>query len=184
MFCKLLILKDKLRVALEWIHSRHARAAKASRLGRYNARPTRKGCTRMQSRLTRQGKAATLRSIDTQKARHSTNPAQAAQDARESARHSEDASEKKQTSASRTAQREKKQMQHASAQTAQSTAQATRHSASRTDCTGRTGCEGSEPHQPHQHERPPAAALRCHGGSGQRVRSEGVSHERTKFRCT
>ena len=84
MFCKLLILKDKLRVALEWIHSRHARAAKASRLGRYNARPTRKGCTRMQSRLTMQGKAATLRSIDTQKARHSTNPAQAAQDARES----------------------------------------------------------------------------------------------------
>ena len=107
MFCKLLILKDKLRVALEWIHSRHARAAKASRLGRYNARPTRKGCTRMQSRLTMQGKAATLRSIDTQKARHSTNPAQAAQDARESARHSEDASEKRQTSASRTAQREK-----------------------------------------------------------------------------
>ncbi len=53
--------------------------------------------------LTEQQTPATLRSIDTQKARHSTNPAQAAQDARESARHSEepgegreDASEKRQ----------------------------------------------------------------------------------------
>ena len=43
MLCKLLILKDKLRITLEWIHSRHARAAKVSRLGRYNARPNPQG---------------------------------------------------------------------------------------------------------------------------------------------
>ena len=43
LFCKFLIHKGKLRVALEWIHSRHARAAKVSRLGRYNARPNPQG---------------------------------------------------------------------------------------------------------------------------------------------
>ena len=43
MFCKLLIHKDKLRVALEWIHSQGRAAEHVTQSGRYNARPNPQG---------------------------------------------------------------------------------------------------------------------------------------------
>ncbi len=91
MLCKLLILKDKLRITLEWIHSRAAASRKNPALGnqsRYNA-----GNQQQQSRnqqrepqgLTSRTECATLRSIETTRQGNQHETSRAAQGARESA---------------------------------------------------------------------------------------------------
>lgn len=143
---------------------------------------TRTGCERIREGLTDCTGCATLRSIEQTKARHSTK--------HESRTGCETISEaQRETREGLRGARQKRQMPRAPAQTHKATRTAARHSASRTDAAqtaqaARVASAARMPHDARGRERPRSAARGTHGGSGQRVGSEGVSHERTKFRCT
>lgn len=193
MFCKLLILLDKLRITLEWIHSQ-GRAAEHG----YSPGLSMAGNQQQQSRnqqqketepqgLTEQQKPDTLRSIETKQKGTSSEPAEPhkmrdnqSSKAQGCARLVRVQSSRAEPQALRAKRDRYRARPHASKRTSSSEQQAARNPAEPHGLR----VQSSEPHEPHQHERPPAAVPGCHGGSGQRVGSEGVSHERTKFRCT
>lgn len=137
--------------------------------------------------LTEQQEPATLRSIETKQKGTSSEPAEPHkmrdnQSSRRKgcARLARVQSSRAEPQAMRAKRNRYRARPHATKRTSSSEQQAARNPAEPHGLR----VQSSEPHQPHQHERPAAAVPGCHGGSGQRVGSEGVSHERTKFRCT
>ena len=194
MFCKSLILNDKFRVALEWIHSQgeSRRAWNQSRPinGRklYRVQSSSRNQQQQSSRAARVDRAAgthyTAKHRNRQKGT-SSEPAEPrkARDNQSTRKGCARLARVQSSSAEPQAMQAKRDRYRARPHATKRTS-SSEHQAAQTAQAARVASADSEPHQPHQQKGRTAAREGCHGGSGQRVGSEGLSHERTKFRCT
>lgn len=136
--------------------------------------------------LTSAAKPATLRSIETTKQGTSSEPAEPHKMRDNQSSRRKDAQG---LQGYRVAEQSRKRCERKETDTAQGRTQPSEPAAASSKPhetqQSRTGCECR---QRAARAAPARKASRsragCHGGSGQRVGSEGVSHERTKFRCT
>ncbi len=192
MLCKLLIYKDKLRITLEWIHSQ-GRAAEHG----YSPGLSMAGNQQQQSRnqqqketepqgLTEQQKPGTLRSIETTSKEPAAN--QQSRTRCETIR-AAGARVAQGLQGYRVAEQSHKRCERKETDTAQGHTQPAASSSEQQAARNPAEPHGlrvqsSEPQSRTSTKGHPQPCRGTHGGSGQRVGSEGVSHERTKFRCT